>query len=132
AAYSSQTCAVLSMPAAVAINRTLFASRVVMKPMPTPMRRSTYCARTARCSLWRNTAASGPTKQEPSGGLLDAEHPNPRYSRRGGCQDDFAVGSFTETTLPPTLTSWKNRRPAQVAVSISEIWLAGLRHEANP
>src|SRR5215510_12542641 len=68
----------LSMPAAVAINRTLFASRVVMKPMPTLMRRSTYYgARTARCSLWRNTAASGPTKQEPSGGLLDAEHRNP-------------------------------------------------------
>src|SRR5215813_8495296 len=32
AAYTSQTCAALSMPAAVAINRTLFASRVVMKP----------------------------------------------------------------------------------------------------
>src|SRR5262245_13154363 len=86
--------AALSMPAAVAINRTLFASRVVMKPMPTQMRRSTYYgARTARCSLWRNTAASGPTKQEPSGGLLDAEHWNPRYSWRGGCQIFSVVGS---------------------------------------
>src|SRR5262249_45461721 len=48
AAYTSQTCAALSMPAAVAINRILFASRVVTRPMPPQMRRSTYCARTAR------------------------------------------------------------------------------------